>query len=249
VTQQRRPSGHVSLNRALSKLGMLSRAQATDAIRAGRVSVDGRVVCDPSTPVIPERARIEVDGRRSRRQPHRTMAFHKPRGVVTTRRDSEGRRTVFDALGDAAEGLVAVGRLDLATSGLLLLTTDTQLANWLTDPQNAVPRVYIVTVRGRVTDADIETLMGGVSDRGDRLQPSRVLLQKVSGRESHLLIELTDGKNRELRRLFDAIGKAITRLKRVRFGDVELENLAPGEWRAVDPDSIVGGTGRRRMRT
>ena len=236
------PRGRVALGRALSKLGIASRARAIEAILAGRVTVDGGVVRDPSILVVPERAVIELDGRRRDRPSRRTIAFHKPRGVMTTRRDPERRPTVFDLLGDAADGLVAVGRLDLATSGLLLLTSDTQLANWLTDPRHAVPRVYVVTVRGRVTDTDVAAIGAGVTDRGDRLKPARVVLQKASGRESHLLVELTEGKNREIRRLFEAIGREVTRLKRVQFGDVELGALPPGKWCDIDDAKL-----RRRM--
>src|SRR5262245_36404892 len=110
----------VALNRALSKLGILSRTQATAAIRAGRVRIDGRVVNDPAHLIVPERARITVDGEVRARRRWRTILCHKPRGVVTTRRDPEGRRTIYDVLGDAAQGLIAVGRLDLATTGVLL---------------------------------------------------------------------------------------------------------------------------------
>src|SRR5437588_3019575 len=113
----RRASMKVPLNRALSKLGILSRAQATGAIRAGRVRVDGRIVQDPARLVVPERARIAVDGERRTKAAWRTILFHKPRGVVTTRHDPERRRTVFDVIGEAGEGLNAIGRLDLATSG------------------------------------------------------------------------------------------------------------------------------------
>src|ERR1700737_1542903 len=141
----------VPLKRALSKLGIQSRAQATDAIRAGRVRVDGHIVEDPARLVVPERARIVVNDEPRSRAPGRTILLHKPRGVVTPHRDPEGRRTVFDVVGDVGAGVHAVGRLDLATSGLLLLTSDTQLANWITDPANAVPRVYVVTVRGEVS--------------------------------------------------------------------------------------------------
>jgi len=232
----------VPLNRALSKLGILSRAQATAAIRAGRVRVDGRVIDDPAHLVVPERAAIAVDEAPQARAAWRTILLHKPRGVVTTRRDPEGRRTVFDRLGDAGHGLQAVGRLDLATSGLLLLTTDTQLANWITDPANAVPRVYVVTVRGELTPGELASIAG------------RATLRKASARESHLVVELRSGRNREVRRLFEGIGHEVTRLKRVRFGGLELGALEPGEWRdltraelrAAFPGAATSGRDRRR---
>ena len=210
----------VSLNRALSKLGILSRAQATEAIRAGRVKVDGRVITDPAASVVPKRVRITLDGRRRTGAEWRTILFHKPRGVVTTRRDPEGRRTIYDVIGPPASGLVAVGRLDLATSGVLLLTTDTRLAHRIADPANAVPRVYVVTVRGRVTD-----------EEAGQLDAVSVVVRKASNRETHLTVELRRGRNREVRKLFESIGHEVTRLKRVRFGGLELGNLAPGEWK------------------
>jgi 16S rRNA U516 pseudouridylate synthase RsuA-like enzyme len=154
--------GHVALERALSKLGHASRRAARALVVAGRVTVDGRVQTDPLAQVVPERASIVVDGQPVARRARRVIALHKPRGVLTTRRDPQGRRTVFELLGDAGEGLVAVGRLDLASSGLLLLTTNTRLADWLTDPRHAVPRRYVVTVRGELTDDDAHRLTAGV---------------------------------------------------------------------------------------
>lgn len=142
--------------------------------------------------------------------------------MVTPRRDPEGRRTIYDVLGDDARGLIAVGRLDLATTGGLLLTTDTQLANWMTDPANEVPRVYVVTVRGEVTPAKLNDLPA-----------TRATLRKASSRESHLIVELREGKNRQVRRMFEAIGHEVTRLKRVKLGGLELDALEPGEWREV----------------
>jgi 23S rRNA pseudouridine2605 synthase len=206
----------------LSKLGILSRAEAADAVRAGRVRLDGRIARDPAMLVVPKRARLHVDGVERSGTPWRTILFHKPRGVVTTRRDPEGRRTVFDVLGEAGAGLIAVGRLDLATSGLLLLTSDNRLADWITDPANRVARVYIVTVRGRVQPAETS-----------RLSAARVLLRKSSARESHLTVELHEGRNRQVRRMFEAIGHDVTRLKRVRLGGFDLGGLAPGEHREV----------------
>jgi pseudouridine synthase len=213
-------SARVPLSRALSKLGILSRAQAVEAIRAGRVSVDGVVVRNAAMLIVPERARVLLDGVECRRAAWRTIVFHKPRGVVTTRRDPEGRRTVYDVLGDDGEGLVAVGRLDLATSGLLLLTSDTRLADWITDPAHQVPRVYAVTVRGRIAVAQLARLPGA-------------RLRKASARESHLMVELREGRNRQVRRMFDAIGHEVTRLKRVKLGSLELEDLAPGQFRDI----------------
>lgn len=221
------------LNRALSKLGILSRSQANEAILAGRVSVNGRTIRDPAASVDLE-ARILVDDVLQYRSEWRTLLFHKPRGVVTTRHDPEARPTIYDVIGAEFRSLIPVGRLDLATSGLLVLTTDTELAAWITDPENQTPRVYLVTVRGRVNAAEVEKLTEGISHRGERLWASNVLVRKASSRESHLTVELREGRNREVRRLFEQVHHEVTRLKRVSVGGFELGDLAPGEWREVD---------------
>jgi 23S rRNA pseudouridine2605 synthase len=232
----------VPLNRALSKLGILSRSQAIAAILEGRVKVSSRIVRDPGYLVVPERGRIALDDERQESVPWRTVVLHKPRGVVTTRRDPEGRRTVHDVMAGAAagdvRGLNAVGRLDLATTGLLMLTTDTQLAAWITDPANAVPRVYLVTVKGEVSDDDALRLQQGVESRGEMLRAAAVTCRKRSRRESHFTLELHEGRNREVRRLFDAIEHPVTRLKRVRLGGLELRALEPGQWREVLPREV-----------
>ncbi len=224
---------HVRLDRALSKLGIASRSEAARLIEAGRVTVGRDVVRDPAHPVIPESARIVLDGQRAVRAEWRLIAFHKPRGVVTTRRDPEGRKTVFDVLGGDMGSLVAVGRLDLASTGLLLLTTDTRLADILTEPANAIVRRYVVTVRGEVTDASIERLRRGIGD----LRARSIEVRKRSRRETHLIVELTEGKNREIRRLF--AGHEVTRLMRVAFGAIELGRLQPGEWRDVTRGELM----------
>jgi 23S rRNA pseudouridine2605 synthase len=243
----------VPLNRALSKLGILSRARAGRAIRDGRVRVDGRVVVDPAATVIPESARIQLDGESSQRAAWRAIIFHKPRGVVTTTRDREGRRTVYDVLGEQGRGLIPVGRLDLASSGLLLMTTDTQLANWITDPAHEVARVYAVSVRGRVTDDGLAKLVDGITHAGEHLRAHQVIARKVSGRESHLIVELREGRNRELRRLFESIGHEVSRLKRVELGGLRLGALEPGEWRDVTQAEIAeafpGCSARKRRRS
>lgn len=191
--------------------------------------VGPRTVIDPAALVVPETTALSVDGIATRRPAWRTLALHKPRGVLTTRRDPDGRRTVFDLLGDEAAGLVAVGRLDLASTGLLLLTTDTRLANFLTDPGNAIPRSYIVTVRGAVSDEAAGAMIAGI----DGLRATTVEVRKRSGRESHLRIVLNEGRNREIRRMLEALGHEVTRLLRVSFGPIELGRLPPGAWREV----------------
>ena len=166
------------------------------------------------------------------------MLLHKPRGVVTTRRDPEGRPTAYELVRDAGPHLQAIGRLDLASSGLLLFTTDTRLSAALLDPANAVPRVYVVTVRGSVDDASLEALSRGLTIDGALVTPRRVTLRKRSGRETHLLVELVEGRNREIRRLFAAVGHDVTRLLRVSFGGVELGTLPPGRWRPLTYDEV-----------
>lgn len=228
-------AGRVRLDRALSKLGLASRAEAARLIAAGRVRVRDTVVTDAGHLIVPETARISIDGRRASRAAWRLTAFHKPRGVVTTKRDPEGRRTVFDALGADAGSLVAVGRLDLASTGLLLLTTDTRLAHILTDPENAIPRRYVVTVRGWVEDASVARIEQGIGD----LRASAVSIRKRSRRETHLIVTLTEGRNREIRRLFDGVGHEVTRLMRVAFGAIELGALQPGAWRDVTREELT----------
>jgi 23S rRNA pseudouridine2605 synthase len=223
----------VRLDRALSKLGLASRTEARRLIESGLVTISGRVVTDASRQVVPERATIAVAGCAPTVE-WRTTAFHKPRGIVTTRRDPEGRKTVFDLLDEAGTGLVTVGRLDMASTGLLLLTTDTGLAAWLTDPANAIIRRYIVTARGSVSNEEVRTMEAGL----EGLQAKSVEVLKRSKRETHLRIELTEGRNREIRRLLEAVGHEVTRLLRVSFGGIELGTLQPGQSREVTREEI-----------
>lgn len=188
--------------------------------------------------VAPDRVRVAIDGEDKARAAWRSILFNKPRGAVTTRTDPEGRPTIYDVLGEAGRGLIPVGRLDRASAGLLLLTTDTRLADWVTDPKHAVPRIYVVSVRGRIDTAAIARLTAGIGSGSSRVQAEAVTLRKSSGRESHLTVELREGRNREVRRLFEAVGHEVTRLKRVRLGGLELGTLAPGEWRELSREDI-----------
>lgn len=233
-----RARSHVSLARALSKMGVMSRAEAARRIRGGEVIVNGRVITDPDHAVVPERAAIQVAGAAVHREPPLTVLLHKPRGVVTTRSDPQSRPTVFDLLGELPRYVAPVGRLDLASTGLLLLTNDTCLADWLLDPAHAVPRVYIVTVRGELTDETMDRVRAGAHVDGDLLRVHGIEVLKRSRRETHVRVALVEGKNRELRRLFGGCGHEVTRLTRVAFGGLELGSLAPGRWRLVTPREL-----------
>lgn len=225
--------GEVTLERALSKLGLASRSEARSWIAAGRVSIDGELALDPLAAVVPEKARVAIDGQAAGRAAFRCIMLHKPRGYVTTRSDPEGRPTVYDLVADAAVHLVAVGRLDFATSGLLLFTNDTRLADALTDPSNAITRVYAVTVRGRWDEDKSLLVREGVVEASQVLRAAAVVARKVSGRESHLIVTLVEGRNREVRRLMKAAGHEVTRLRRVAFGGLELRDLPTGKWREI----------------
>lgn len=228
----------VALVRALSKLGHASRSQAYGLVRSGRVQVNGVVVTDPALQVAPGLTRIAISGAEVVQTPWHCIALNKPRKVVTTRSDPEGRTTVYDLISDLNARVVLVGRLDLASTGLLLMTSDTQLADWLTDPATNIVRRYVVTVRGELSDESAQTLTTGLVNRGETLKAASIQIFKRSKRETHAIVELTEGRNREIRRMLNAAGHEVTRLKRIAFGAIELGDLAPGKWRSVSAQEI-----------
>ncbi|HOW35164.1 MAG TPA: pseudouridine synthase [Candidatus Omnitrophota bacterium] len=231
-------TGKVVLERALSKLGLASRSQTRTWISEGRLKINGKTVKDPEYVVDSQKDSILLDGKPVQKEPWQTIMLYKPRGVVTTRSDERGRRTVFDLLPEELKSLHPVGRLDMATTGLLLLTNDTALSSRLTDPANAIVRTYVVSVKGKMTEGEVEQLSRGIWDEGEFLEPSKIILRKSSNKESHLVVELTEGKNREIRRLFKSVGHEIIRLKRTAFGSLELGALQPGELRSVKPQEL-----------
>lgn len=239
----------VALVRALSKLGYASRSQAYGLVRSGRVQVNGRVATDPALPVAPGLTRIEIAGVEADPAPWLCIALNKPRSVITTRSDPEGRKTVYDLISDLDARVIPVGRLDFASTGLLLMTSDTQLADWLTDPATGIVRRYVVTVRGELSDTTARLLTAGIVDRGEHLRATSIEVLKRSKRETHAIVELTEGRNREIRRMLKAAGHEVTRLKRIAFGAIELGDLAPGKWRDISVDEIRAAFPDARMNT
>ncbi|MBC7839526.1 MAG: rRNA pseudouridine synthase [Nitrospiraceae bacterium] len=226
-------SKRVTVDRLLSKLGIASRSTSQEWILSGRVCINGRVVRDPATWVLWPKDSVSVDDQPIQDSAKRFILFHKPKGVVTTHSDEQGRKTIFDILPADLGYLHAVGRLDQATSGLLLLTNDSALSSYLTDPGHKVMRTYLVSVRGEFTEGQAKEATVGVVEDGDRLQCHSVKIQKSSGRESHLEVVLTQGKNREIRKLFMALRHEVTRLRRIQYGPFKLEDLPSGAWSEI----------------
>lgn len=235
-------AGTVSIARGLSKLGVCSRAEGERLVAAGRVTVDGRIIRDVSFRLRPETAAIAVDGVRVARAERVYVALNKPRGLVTTRDDPQGRETIYDCLEGAALPFVGpVGRLDKASEGLLLLTNDTQWSARLLDPASHVEKTYHVQVRGLVDEATIGRVAMGVVEQssGEALGVVRVALLRVGSRSSTWLeIVLDEGKNRHIRRLLAELGIEVLRLVRVSIGGLKLGELAKGEWRKLTPAEI-----------
>ncbi|HEX2955491.1 MAG TPA: pseudouridine synthase [Chitinispirillaceae bacterium] len=232
-------SDKVPLNRVLSKLGYASRNQAVEMITSGEISINGDICRDPQRLISMETAKIYHNGTLLKPQKLLVIMLYKPKGVITSRKDEQGRPTVYSLLPPELHKLHCAGRLDWATSGLLLLTNNTVLSSWLTDPHSGVPRIYVVTVRGLVTGQDAEKMLSGITDDFEELKSDAVIIRKSSRRESHLVMTLTEGKNREVRRLCSSTGHEVTKLKRVQYGPLTLGNLAPGEYRELSIEEMT----------
>jgi len=238
-------SGEHELERLLSKAGACSRVEARALVRAGRVRVDGRVVRDPARS-FSAGARVELDGRPLGAARRRYLALHKPRGYVTTRRDPEGRPTVYDLLEGLDAHVVPVGRLDLETSGLLLLTNDTLFADRISDPDSHVPKTYKVEARPRLSDAALERLRGGLLLADGPTRPARVEKLGDRGPATRFLVTIDEGRNREVRRMVQELGSRVEKLARISIGALELGTLAAGKWRELEPAELraLGGPSR-----
>lgn len=219
------------IQRALARAGIASRRKAEELVAAGRVRVNGAVARTGQS-VDPRADEITVDGRRVV-TPSRAQWFvlHKPSGVLTTRTDARGRRTVFDLVPEVP-GLTYVGRLDYLTEGLLLLTTDGGAAHALTHPASGVERTYVATVKGNVPDA-LVAARRGVPLADGLVRPEHVAARALGGRTWEFVVSIREGRHREVRRLCEALALEVLRLVRTRFGPVELGRLGPGECRPL----------------
>jgi 23S rRNA pseudouridine2605 synthase len=224
----------VTLPRGLSKLGYCSRTQAEDLIRDGRVTVDGRTVTDIEAWIDLGTAGIAVDGKAITAETPVYLMLNKPRGLVTTRNDPQGRPTVYDCLkGHDHTHLSPVGRLDKASEGLLLFTNDTQFANALLDPETHVPKTYHVQIDTIIDDEMLKTMTDGIKQDGEMLKARRAIKLREGEKNAWLEIELDEGKNRHIRRMLEALDIATLRLVRVAIGPLPLGDLEKGAVRVL----------------
>jgi 23S rRNA pseudouridine2605 synthase len=215
--------------KVLSRAGVASRREAERMIEAGRVSVNGKRITSPALNVTPS-DRILVDGQPIQEaEPPRLWLYHKPAGLVTTNADEQGRKTIFDDLPEELPRVMTVGRLDLNSEGLLLLTNDGGIKRKLELPSTGWLRKYRVRINGRPKETDFEPLRKGLVLDGEKFQPMTVALDRQQGANAWLTVGLREGKNREIRRAMEAVGFNVNRLLRVSYGPFQLGDLKPGE--------------------
>ena len=243
-----------TLERVLSKAGLGSRVDARSWIHAGRLQVNGKVLRNPDHWVDIQRDRVRFDDKPLVVREHMYLLLYKPSGYLTTYKDPEGRPTVYDLIADIGTFLSPVGRLDLDTSGLLLMTNDNRFAERVTNPQSHVPKTYLVKASTQLTDAHLQHLRDGIDLADGPTRPAVVRRVRDSAKYTHFEVTLTEGRNRQVRRMVEALGAKVLKLVRVKVGPIAIGTLPIGQWRLLTPGEVAAlmGTaarsGRRRIR-
>ena len=234
------PERRIGLARVLSKRGICSRSQATQWVLAGKVSVDGRVVRDPEFGIRGDSSQINVDGLETETRERVHLMLNKPRGLVTTARDEQGRDTVYRCLDDGGlPWLAPVGRLDKASEGLLLFSNDPEWAARLTHPDTGPYKTYHVQVDCIPDSSMLERLTAGITVDGERLGAHSVALLRHGEKNAWLEIVLDEGRNRQIRRLLAAFDMEVARLVRVGIGGLTLGELPKGQWRVLSEEEMT----------
>ncbi len=228
------------LQKYMAMCGVAARRKCEEIIASGRVRVNGQIITEMGTQV-EDGDRVEVDGALIvLEEEKRYILYHKPAGEVTTVSDDKGRETVMDRFRDFPVRLYPVGRLDYDSEGLLLLTNDGELAQRLTHPSCEVDKVYLARVTGNPSGEAIEKLRRGVFMEGDerRTYPAQVRVVRDESLYSDIVVSIHEGRNRQVRRMFDAVGHKVLLLRRIRFGSLELGDLRRGEWRELTQEEV-----------
>lgn len=229
-----------TLDRLISKAGIASRTDARAIIARGRVRLNGKLVRDPDYWVNPDRDQILLDGKPLRQEKRLYVLLYKPKGYITTAHDPAGRPTVFDLVKDVGQYLFPVGRLDQDTTGLLLLTNDTDFAERLTNPDYHVPKTYLVKASAKISDEQLEQLRHGVELKDGATRPARVDRLREAGGKTFFSITITEGRNRQVRRMVEALGAKVLKLVRTSIGSVSIGLLQIGQWRHLTQDEVRG---------
>jgi len=228
-----------TLERVLSKAGIGSRVDARSWIHAGRVKVNGRVTRNPDQWVDMKRDRVLFDSKPLVNRERIYLLLYKPTGYLTTYKDPEGRPTVYDLIADAGTFLSPVGRLDLDTSGLMLMTNDNQFAERVTNPNSHVPKTYLVKASMVLTDTQLQRLRDGIELADGPTRPAVVTRLRDSGKYTHFEITLTEGRNRQVRRMVEALEAKVLKLVRVRIGHIAIGRLPIGKWRLLTVSEVA----------
>ncbi len=227
-----------TLERVLSKAGLGSRVEARSWVHAGRVTVNGRVTRNPDQWVDMERDRVRFDDQPLVARARVYVVLYKPTGYLTTYKDPGGRPTVYDLVADVGTFLSPVGRLDLETSGLLLMTNDNQFAERVTNPESHVPKTYLVKASMALSDAQLQQLSDGIELADGPTRPATVTRVRNSEKYTHFEITLTEGRNRQVRRMVEALGAKVLKLVRVKVGAIGIGALPIGKWRMLTPKEV-----------
>jgi len=238
-----------TLERVLSKAGLGSRTEARKWIGAGRVSVNGKLIQSPDYWVDLERDRVALDGRAIRESRKLYLLVYKPKGYITTYKDPEGRPTIYDLITEVEEWLFPVGRLDLDSSGLLLMTNDAQFAERITNPLFKVPKTYLVKSATRLAEEQLDKLRHGVTLSDGPTKPCQVAKLRDSGDKTFFEITLTEGRNRQVRRMVEAIGSKVLKLVRTAIGPIEIAGLEIGKFRPLTPAEVKSLTPAPALRS
>jgi len=228
------------LDRVISQAGAGSRTEARSWIGAGRVAVDGKKIQTPDAWVDPERQRITLDGRPLRAARKIYLLLYKPKGYVTTYKDPDGRPTVYDLLKDSPEKVFSAGRLDLDTSGLLIFTNDGEFADRITSPESHVPKTYLVKASLLLTDDQLDQLRRGVTLADGPTRPAEVKRIRDSGRYTFFEITISEGRNRQVRRMVETLGAKVLKLVRTGIGAIRIGDLEIGKYRVLNDGEVRG---------
>ena len=234
-----------TLERVLSKAGLGSRTDARGWIGGGRVAVNGKTIRNPDHWVDPQRDRVELDGKAVRPVAKAYILLYKPKGYMTTRRDPEGRPTVYDLTADVGTWLSPVGRLDLDTSGLLLMTNDTGFAERIANPDHKTRKTYQLKTATLLNDEQIDRLRRGIELTDGPTRPAEVKRLRSSAKRTFLELTITEGRNRQVRRMVDAVGSKVLKLVRTAIGPIRIGDLQIGKWRRLTEPEVRALVGPR----